>query len=154
MVSVYLPFDALSQHLPPYLGFSNLGRGVSLQGCSSKAQPPLLTLDEVAPPDLHSQPGALGCRPRFCAVRRSHRASGTFTCTISPPRFCLAQSSIPCFFQHCETCSFHEAFSGTSVCLPCKSLAFCLLLSHLLCYGSNKGLSSQGYGFSSGHVWM
>ena len=38
--------DALLQHLPSYLGFSYLGRGVSLHGCSSKAQPMLLTLDE------------------------------------------------------------------------------------------------------------
>ena len=40
-----------------YLGFSYLGRGVSLHGCSSKAQPLLLTLDEgflltAALPDL------------------------------------------------------------------------------------------------------
>ena len=34
MVSVYLPSDALSQHLLPYLGFSYLGCGVSLHGCS------------------------------------------------------------------------------------------------------------------------
>ena len=46
MVSVCLPSDALWQHLPSYLGFSYLGRGVSLHGCSSKAQPLLLTLDE------------------------------------------------------------------------------------------------------------
>ena len=46
MVSVCLPSVALSQHLPSYLGFSYLGRGVSLHGCSSKAQPMLLTLDE------------------------------------------------------------------------------------------------------------
>ena len=57
MVSVCLPSDALSQHLPSYLGFCYLGRGVSLHGCSSKAQPLLLTLDEgylltAAPPDL------------------------------------------------------------------------------------------------------
>ena len=50
-----LPSDALSQHLPSYLGFSYPGDGVSLQ--SSKAQPLLLTLDEgylltAAPPDL------------------------------------------------------------------------------------------------------
>ena len=38
-----LPFDALLQHLPSYLGFSYLGRGVSIHGCSSKAQPLLLT---------------------------------------------------------------------------------------------------------------
>ena len=41
-----LPSDALLQHLPSYLGFSYLGHGVSLHGCSSKEQPLLLTLDE------------------------------------------------------------------------------------------------------------
>ena len=46
MVSVCLPSDALLQHLPSYLGFSYLGLGVSLHGCSSKAQPLLLTLDK------------------------------------------------------------------------------------------------------------
>ena len=46
MVSVCLPSDALLQHLPSYLGFSYRGRGVSLHGCSSEAQPLLLTLDE------------------------------------------------------------------------------------------------------------
>ena len=46
MVSVCLPSDALLQHLPSYLGVSYFGRGVSLHGCSSKAQPLLLTLDE------------------------------------------------------------------------------------------------------------
>ena len=46
MFSVCLPSDVLLQHLPSYLGFSYLGHGVSLQGCSSKAQPLLLTLDE------------------------------------------------------------------------------------------------------------
>ena len=45
VVSVYLPSDALSQHLPSYWGFSYLGCGVSLHGCSSKAQLLLLTLD-------------------------------------------------------------------------------------------------------------
>ena len=56
-VLVCLPSDALSQHLPPYLGFSYLRRGVSLHSCASKAQPLLLTMDEgylltAAPPDL------------------------------------------------------------------------------------------------------
>ena len=56
MVSV-LPSDAFSQHLPSYLGFSYLGHGASLHGCSSKAQPLLLTLDKgyllnATPPDL------------------------------------------------------------------------------------------------------
>ena len=43
--SVCLPSDALLQHLPSYLGVSYLGCGVSLHGCSSKAQPLFLTLD-------------------------------------------------------------------------------------------------------------
>ena len=43
MVSVCLPSDTLLQHLPSFLGFSYLGRGVSLHGCSSKAQPLLFT---------------------------------------------------------------------------------------------------------------
>ena len=43
----------------------NLGRGVSLHGCSSKAQPLLLTLDEgylltTAPPDLEHGVAPLG----------------------------------------------------------------------------------------------
>ena len=45
MVSVYLSSDTLSQHLLSYWGFSYLGHGVSLHGCSSKAQLLLLTLD-------------------------------------------------------------------------------------------------------------
>ena len=46
MVSVCLPSDALLQHLLSYLGFSYLGRGVSLHSFSSKLQPLLLTLDK------------------------------------------------------------------------------------------------------------
>ena len=65
MVSVCLPPDALLQHLPFNLGFSYLGRGISLHGCSSKAQPLLLTLDEgylltAAPPDLERGIAPLG----------------------------------------------------------------------------------------------
>ena len=65
MVLVCLSSDALSQHLPSYLGFSHLGYGVSLHGCSSKAQPLLLTLDEgcllmAAPPDLECGVAPLG----------------------------------------------------------------------------------------------
>ena len=60
-----LSSDALLQHLPSYLGFSYLGRGVSLQGCSSKVQPLLLTLDEgnlltAALPDLQCGIAPLG----------------------------------------------------------------------------------------------
>ena len=47
MVSVCLSSDALLQHLPSYLGFSYLGREVSLHGCSSKAQLLFLTLGKV-----------------------------------------------------------------------------------------------------------
>ena len=46
MVLLCLPSDALSQHLLSYLGFSYLGRGVFLHGCSSKVQLLLLTLNE------------------------------------------------------------------------------------------------------------
>ena len=60
-----LPSDALLQHLPSYLGFSYLGRGVSLHSCSSKAQLLLLTLDEgylltTAIPDLQRGIAPLG----------------------------------------------------------------------------------------------
>ena len=59
-----LPSDALLQHLPSYLGFSYLGHGVSLHGCSSKAQP-VLTLDKgylltAALPDLQCGIAPLG----------------------------------------------------------------------------------------------
>ena len=65
MVSVCLPSDSLSQHLPSYLGFSYLGHGVSLHDCSSKAQPLLLTLDEeylltAASPNLEGGIAPLG----------------------------------------------------------------------------------------------
>ena len=65
MVSVRLPSDAILQHLPSFLGFSYLGRGVSLHGCSSKAQLLLLTLDEgylltATVPDLQRGIAPLG----------------------------------------------------------------------------------------------
>ena len=65
IVSVCLPSDALLQHLLSYLGFSYLGCGVSLHGCSSKVQPLLLTLDEgyllrATPPDLKRGVAPLG----------------------------------------------------------------------------------------------
>ena len=63
-VSVCLSSGAL-QHLLSYLGFSYLGLGVSLHGCSSKEQQLLLTLDEgylltTAPPDLERGVALLG----------------------------------------------------------------------------------------------
>ena len=65
MVSVCLPSDALLQYLPSYLGFSYLGHGVFLHGCSSKAQLLLLTLDKgylliTPPPDLERGIDPLG----------------------------------------------------------------------------------------------
>ena len=65
MVSVCLPSDALLQHLLSYLGFSYLGCGVSLHGCSSKAQLLLLTLDKgylltTTLPDLQRGVAPLG----------------------------------------------------------------------------------------------
>ena len=65
MASVCLPSDALSQHLPSYLGFSYLGRGVSLHSCFSKEQPLLLTLHEryllmAISPDLDHGVAPLG----------------------------------------------------------------------------------------------
>ena len=65
VVSVCLPSDALVQHLPSYLGFSYLGHGVSLHGCSSKVQLLFLTLDErylltASPPDLERGVAPLG----------------------------------------------------------------------------------------------
>ena len=77
MVSVCLPSDALLQHLPSYLGFSYLGHGVSIHGCSSKAQPLLLTLDEgylltAALPDLQC-----GVGPPAIMVERFDRMWST-----------------------------------------------------------------------------
>ena len=81
MVSVCLPSDALLQHLPSYLGFSYLERGVSLHNSSSKAQLLLLTLDKgylltASLPDLEcgvdplgppaaTAPWRLGCSSRL-----------------------------------------------------------------------------------------
>ena len=91
MVSVCLPLMP-SCNTTVLLGFSYLGRGVSLHGYASKAQPLLLTLDEgylltATPPDLErrvaplgppapAQPlllgrgvAPLGCRPRLMNFR-------------------------------------------------------------------------------------
>ena len=65
IVLLFLSSDALLQHLPSYLGFSYLGGGVFLYGCSSKVQLLLLTLDEgyllmAPPPDLECREAPLG----------------------------------------------------------------------------------------------
>ena len=73
MVSVYLPSDALLKYLLSYLGFSYLGCGVPLHGCSSKAQPLLLTLHKgylltAALPDLQRGISALLTMPKPLTV--------------------------------------------------------------------------------------
>ena len=77
-----LPSDALLQHLLSYLGFFYLGHGVSLHGCSSKAQPLLLTLDEgylltTALPELQ-----LGIAPLGPPATRQPRLLGR---GVGPP---------------------------------------------------------------------
>ena len=85
MVSVCLPSDALLQHLPSYLGFSYLGHGVSLHGCSRKAQPLLLTLDEgylltASVPDLQRGMAPLGPPAALTAT-----TPWAWACSSSPP---------------------------------------------------------------------
>ena len=98
MVSVCLPSDALLQHLKSYLGFFYLVHGVSLHGCSSKAQLLLLTLGEgylltTALPDLQRgiaplgppaplEPPLLGCGVARAGNRRwSLQLPGEDRCT-------------------------------------------------------------------------
>ena len=111
MISVFLPSDALLQHLLSYLGFSFLGRRVSLHGCSSKAQPLLLTLEEwyflpAAPSDLEH-----GVAPLDPLHLRSHHSLNYweplkmkwFTCILyrfeRQPRVCAGLNN-KVNFQH------------------------------------------------------
>ena len=102
MVSVCLPSDALSQHLPSYLGFSYLGPGVSLQGCSSKVQPLLLTLDEgylltATPSDLER--GVAPLSPRAATAPWMWGCSSWLL--QSCPILCKPMDcSPPCFSVH------------------------------------------------------
>ena len=94
MVSVCLPSDALLQHLPSYLGFSYLGRGVSLHGCSSKAQLLLLTLDKgylltAAPPDLERGIAPLG--PSAPVMTSFHNHRKLVNLITLGPQPCLTQ---------------------------------------------------------------
>ena len=80
MVSVCLPSDALLQHLPSNLGFSYLGRGVSLYGCSSKVQLLLFTLDKgylltSTPPDLERVIAPLGTPAPVQPLLLGHRVA-------------------------------------------------------------------------------
>ena len=67
--------SALLQHLPSYLGFSYLGREVSLHGCSSKAQLLLLIFNEgylltATPRDLECGVAPLG--PPYVLIKRGN----------------------------------------------------------------------------------
>ena len=123
MVSVWLPSDALSQHLPSYLGFSYLGRGASLHGCSSKAQPLLLTLDEgclltAAPPDLERGVAPLALlRPAAaapCSLDVGKLLSGRGSCAVAawrsrslPRAWARARSSRPRFCAVGHSPNYH-----------------------------------------------
>ena len=110
-VSLSLPSDSLSQHPQSYFCFSYLGRGVSLHGCPSKAQPLPLTLDEgypltAAPPDLGRGVAPLGppvsqplpsevgelLSPRSCAV-------SAWRSPLYPWPWARGSSSRPLFFR-------------------------------------------------------
>ena len=91
VVSVCLPSDALSQCLPSYLGFSYLGRGVSLHGSSSKAQPLLLTSDvryllSAAAPDLGCAVAPPGRTPAPWGTPKKWRLKGTLAFAKSSER--------------------------------------------------------------------
>ena len=48
-----------------------------------------------------------------------------------------------------------QVFMWTYVFIPPRCIYLGVeLLGHMITYFANKGPSSQGYGFSSGHVWM
>ena len=70
MVSLCLPSDVLSQHLPSYLAFSYLGRGLSLHRCSNKAQP---LLPPAAMDRTKVGPKGATPRPRSGVVTKSAR---------------------------------------------------------------------------------
>ena len=113
MVSVCLLSDALSQHLPSYLGFSYLGLGVSLHGCccSSKAQPLLLTLDEgylltTAPPDLESGVAPLGLPVPAQPPLLGPASTPGLRHRVAPPGRCpwpwMRGGSSQLFLHHCN----------------------------------------------------
>ena len=92
---MFLPSYVLLQHLPSYLGFSYLGRGLSLHSCSSKAQPLLLTLDEgylltAAVPDLQRGIAPLGppapVQPPLLGMLLP--ATGSGLAWVAPPSSC------------------------------------------------------------------
>ena len=122
MVSMCLPSDALLQHLPSYLGFSYLGRGVSLHGCSSKAQPLLLTLDKgylltAALPELQRRMAPLGLpaptQPPFLgrgvAPPGCHPWPRTLGASYRPLPRPRTRGSSPQPFLHCSSLALSAA---------------------------------------------
>ena len=90
--SVSLPADAFSQHLPSYWGFSYLGHGVSLPGCSSKMQPLLLTWDvgyllTAVATDLERGVSPLGCSPL------QHCTGANIYIIIAELCYCMAETN-------------------------------------------------------------
>ena len=116
MVSVCLPSDALLQHLPSYLGFSYLGCGVSLHGCSSKAQPLLFTLDEgylltTAPADLERGVALLGppapTQPSVLRFMGSQRVGHDWVTEVNwtelnPYRYFLPYLPVDIYINMCD----------------------------------------------------
>ena len=155
MVSLCLPSDAFSQHLLYYLGFSYLGRGVSLHGCSSKVQLLLLTLEEgylirAAPPDLERgvaalgppvpwQPGALGrcpwpwargrsSRPCFCVVHPS-RSALSFNIVVHYKMFTMRFLITIC--DHMKSIQYYRLYSICHTLHPCDIYKWRFLLNPL-----------------------
>ena len=140
MVSVYLPSGALLQYLPSYLGFSYLGRGVSLHSCSSKAQPLLLTLDKgyfltTVPSDLECGIAPLGPPAPTQPL--------LLECGVAPP------GRHPWFRQGLAPPSLHPwpwvAGSSSRLLLRCHSLALSAIIPDL-----GQGIAPPSHGLDLG----
>ena len=117
-----LLFDAFFQYLLSYLGFSYLGCGISPHGCSSKAQPLLLTLDEgylftAAPLDLErgiaplgplgsTQPLLLG---RGVAPPGHHPWPPAWGSSSCPPRLASGRGSTSWLLLRCHSLALSAA---------------------------------------------
>ena len=140
MFSVSLLSDALLQHLPSYLGFSYLGRGVSLHICSSKAQPLLLTLNEgylltATLPDLQH-----GIAPLGTLVPSQAQLLRLFLPAAAPGfgRGVAPQSHRPCLrdrVAHLGCRPWLWTWGSSSQPLPLTSDPGCLLLATDLGHG-------------------
>ena len=141
MVSVCLPSDALSQHLPSYLGLSYLGRGVSLYSCSSKVQPLLLALEEgylltAATPDLKhgvaplgppapSQPPLLGHGVALLGHRPWPQAWGSSSRLFLRCRSLALSAAAPDLRRGVTPLGCHPSGMGSSWLLPLTSDVVC-----------------------------